>query len=53
MTRGSEDVEVEIDWERLRLRALMTTGSGTMEEEWLSEEVSTSSFCERASVGPI
>ena len=53
MMRGIEGVEVEMDWKRARLRALMTTGSGTMEEEWLSEEVLMSSFHERALVGSI
>ena len=42
-----------IDLERVRSSALMTTGSGMIEEEWLLEEVSTSSLWERASVGPI
>ena len=31
-TRGLEEVELVMDWESARLRALMTTGSGTMEE---------------------
>ena len=53
MTRGLEGVEKEIELERARSSALMTTRSGTIEEEWLSEDMSTLSLCERASVGPI
>ena len=30
--RGSEGVELAMDWESTRSRALMTTGLGTMEE---------------------
>ena len=53
MTRGSEEVEEAIDMERTRSSVLMMTGSGTIEEEWLSEEVSTLSLQKRASAGPI
>ena len=53
MMRGLEGVEEEIDLERVRSSALMMTGSGMIEEEWLPEEVSTSSLQERASAGPI
>ena len=53
MTRGSEGVEEEIDLERTRSSTMMMTGSGIIEEEWLSEEVSTSFLWERALVGPI
>ena len=53
MMRGSKGVEEEIDLERARLSMLMMTGSGMIEEEWLSEEVSTSSLQERALAGPI
>ena len=53
MMRGLEGVEEEIDLEKARSNALMMTGLGTIEEEWLSEEVSTSSLQERASAGPI
>ena len=31
-TRGLEEVELAMDWESARSRALMTVGSGTMEE---------------------
>ena len=31
-TRRSEGVELAMDWESVRVRALMTTGSGTMGE---------------------
>ena len=51
--RGSEGVEEAIDLERARSSTLMMTGSGTIEEEWLSEEVSISSLQERALAGPI
>ena len=44
MMRGSKGVEEEIDLERARSSALMMTGSGTIEEEWLSKEVSTLSL---------
>ena len=37
--RGLEGVEEEIDLERARSSALMMTGSGMIEEEWLLEEV--------------
>ena len=53
MMRGSEGVEEEIDLERARSSALMITGLGTIEEEWLSEEVSTSSLRKRVLAGPI
>ena len=53
MTRGSEGVEEEIDLEKVRSSALMMTGSGMIEEESLSEEVSTSSLWERALARPI
>ena len=53
MMRGSEGVEEEIDLKRARSSTLMMTGSGTIEEEWLLEEVSMSSLWERALVGPI
>ena len=53
MTRGSERVEEEIDLERARLSALMMMGAGTIEEKWLSEEVSTLSLWERVLAGPI
>ena len=52
-TRRLEEVEEVIDLERARSSALMMTGLGTIEEEWLSEEVSTSSLWERVLVGPI
>ena len=44
MTRGLEGVEEKIELERARSSALMRTGLGTIEEEWLSEDVSTSSL---------
>ena len=44
MTRGSEGVEKEIELERARSSALMTIRSGMIEEEWLSEDVSTLSL---------
>ena len=53
MTRRSEGVEEEIDLEMVRSSALMITGSEAIEEEWLSEEVSTSSLWERVSARPI
>ena len=53
ITRGSEGVKEEMDLERARSSMLIMTGLGTIEEEWLSEEVSTSSLQERALVGPI
>ena len=40
-------------WERVRSRVLIIIGSGRMEEEWLSVEVSMSSLCDKASAGPI
>ena len=43
-TRGSEGVEEVIDLERARSSVLMMTGLGMIEEEWLSEEVSTLSL---------
>ena len=51
--RRSKRVEEAIDLERVRSSMLMMTGLGMIEEKWLSEEVSTSSLWERASVGPI
>ena len=53
MMRGLERVEEAIDLDRVRSSALMTIGLGTIEEEWLLEEVSTSSLWEKASAGPI
>ena len=50
MTRGSEDVKEEIDLERARSSTLITTGLEMIEEEWLSEDVSTLSLQERALV---
>ena len=51
--RGSEGVEEVIDLERARSSMFMTTGLGMIEEEWLSEEVSTLSLWERVLAGPI
>ena len=53
MMRRSEGVEEAIDLKRARSSALIMTGSGTIEKEWLSEEVSTSSLWERALAGSI
>ena len=53
MTRRSEGVEEEIDLERARSSTLITTGLEMIEEEWLSEDVSTLSLQERALAGPI
>ena len=52
-TRGSDGVDWMMDVERARLRALIMTGSGTIEASWLLRVVSWVSFQERASAGPI
>ena len=44
MMRRLEGVEKEMDHEGARSSVLMTTGSGMIEEEWLSAEVSISSL---------
>ena len=51
--RGSDGVDWAMDVERARSRALITTGSGTIEAFWLSRVVSWVPLQERASVGPI
>ena len=52
-TRGLDEVDLAMDVERARLRALIMTGSGTIEASWLSRVVSWVSLQERASAGPI
>ena len=51
--RGSDGVDWAMDVERARSRALITTGSGTIEVSWLSRVISWVSLQERVSVGPI
>ena len=51
--RGSDEEDLAMVWKRVRSRVLTITGSGRMEEEWLSVEVSMSSLHDKASTGPI
>ena len=51
--RRLDGVDWMMDVERARSRALIMTGSGTIEASWLSRVVSWVSLQERASAGPI
>ena len=52
-TRGSEEVDAVMNWDRMRSRTLIMLELGMMEEAWLLKEVSTSSLQESVSTGPI